>query len=92
MVKLNEKRLCRRITNLIDNFHFHRLYRKYFKALNIFQQKKPLDGNLVYVSFAQLPLMLTRKATPTIKSTPTINVYVVYLFLFAVALLCCDML
>ncbi len=34
--------------NFIDNWHFHGLYRKYFKALHIFLRKL-LDGNLVTV-------------------------------------------
>ncbi len=49
--KLNGKRLCRHMINLIDNWHFHQLYRKYFKVLNIFsQKKKSLYGNLIIVN------------------------------------------
>ncbi len=52
--------------------------------------KQPIFHSIILL----LPLMLTGNAKSAQKNAPTRNVYVtlVYLFLFVVALLCCDML
>ncbi len=49
-LKLNGKRLCRHMRNVIDNCHFHRVYCKYFKALSIFSQNNPwMETWLMYL-------------------------------------------